>query len=98
MASASLSDIQRKVLDRIDEDEIVRLASDLIRIPSFTTEETPCAEWLAKYPRDQGLSPVLQEVEPRRKQTRAPPSRPGGRPCHPAPGPPPHPSPATRAQ
>src|SRR5262245_66440423 len=69
MASACLSDAQKKVLDRIDEDEIVRLASDLIRIPSFTTEETPCAEWLANYLRDQGLSPELQEIEPGRKQT-----------------------------
>ena len=30
-----------RVLDRIDDEEIVRLACDLIRIPSFTTEETP---------------------------------------------------------
>jgi len=69
MASPALSDVQTKVLDRIDEKEIVRLASELIRIPSFTTEETPCAEWLANYLRDQGLSPELQEIEPGRKQT-----------------------------
>src|SRR5262249_56016434 len=69
MASPALSDVQTKVLDRIDEKEIVRLASELIRIPSFTTEETPCAEWLANYLRDQGLSPELQEIGPGRKQT-----------------------------
>src|SRR5262252_749992 len=69
MASPALSDVQTKVLDRIDEKEIVRLASELIRIPSFTTEETPCAEWLANYLRDQGLSPELQGIEPGRKQT-----------------------------
>src|SRR6266536_2170079 len=69
MAGAALSDIQKKVLDRIDDEEIVRLASDLIRIPSFTTEETPCAEWIANYLGDQGLSPELQEIEPGRKQT-----------------------------
>src|SRR5262249_31824752 len=69
MASPALSDVQTKVLDRIDEKEIVRLASELIRIPSFTTEETPCAEWLANYLRGQGLSPELQEIEPGRKQT-----------------------------
>src|SRR5215467_10362377 len=69
MASPALSDVQTKVLDRIDEKEIVRLASELIRIPSFTTEETPCAEWLANYLRDQGLPPELQEIEPGRKQT-----------------------------
>jgi acetylornithine deacetylase len=69
MAHAALSNIQKRVLDRIDDEEIVRLASDLIRIPSFTTEETPCAEWIANYLGDQGLSPELQEIEPGRKQT-----------------------------
>jgi acetylornithine deacetylase len=69
MAGAALSDIQKKVFDRIDDEEIVRLASDLVRIPSFTTEETPCAEWIANYLGDQGLSPELQEIEPGRKQT-----------------------------
>ena len=37
------------MLARIDDGETVRLACDLIRIPSFTTEETACAEWLASY-------------------------------------------------
>src|ERR1700687_3734420 len=62
-------DLQARVLDRIDDEEIVRLASDLIRIPSFTTEETPCAEWLADYLGAQGLAVTLQEIEPGRKQT-----------------------------
>src|SRR5258708_20402375 len=62
-------EIQSRVLDRIDDDEVVRLASDLIRIPSFTTEETPCAEWLADYLGGQGLAVTLQEIEPGRKQT-----------------------------
>jgi len=69
MAGSALSDTQRKVLDRIDDEEIVRLASDLVRIPSFTTEETPCAEWIANYLGDQGLLLELQEIEPGRKQT-----------------------------
>ena len=50
------AELQKRVLDRIDDEEIVRLASDLIRIPSFTTEETPCAEWLAGYLGGQGLA------------------------------------------
>ncbi len=65
-----------KVLDRIDDEEVVRLACDLIKIPSFTTEETPCAEWLAEYLGRQGLAVTLQEIEPGRKQTIA--SLPGG--------------------
>jgi acetylornithine deacetylase len=36
--AAPPADLRRAVLDRIDDDEIVRLAGDLIRIPSFTTE------------------------------------------------------------
>src|SRR6266849_2530137 len=68
IAQAPLTEIQKQVLARIDDDEVVRLASDLIRIPSFTTEETPCADWLANYLRDQGLAAELQEIEPGRKQ------------------------------
>jgi len=66
--SGSLTEAQRRVLAAIDDDEIVRLACDLVRIPSFTTEETPCAEWLANYLADQGLPVELQEIEPGRKQ------------------------------
>src|SRR5215208_3086931 len=62
-------DARRRVLARVDDEEIVRLASDLIRIPSFTTEETACAEWLATYLSDAGLEVDLQEVRPGRKQT-----------------------------
>jgi len=57
IAQAPPTDLQKQVLARIDEDEVVRLACDLIRIPSFTTEETPCAEWLGNYLRDQGWRP-----------------------------------------
>jgi len=71
IAHAPPTDVQKLVLARIDEDEVVRLACDLIRIPSFTTEETPCAEWLGNYLRDQGLAAELQEIEPGRKQAAA---------------------------
>jgi acetylornithine deacetylase len=63
-----LSEDERRILDRIDDAEIVRLAMELVRIPSFTTEETRCAEWLASYLADQGLAVELQEIEPGRKQ------------------------------
>jgi acetylornithine deacetylase len=69
MSDAVSAELREQVLARIDDDEAVRLASDLIRIPSFTTEETPCAEWLAGYLDDQGLAVTLQEIEPGRKQT-----------------------------
>jgi acetylornithine deacetylase/succinyl-diaminopimelate desuccinylase-like protein len=48
-APTALAEDRARVLGQIDEDEVVRLAMDLVRIPSFTTEETPCAEWLASY-------------------------------------------------
>ena len=44
MADSASNELRNRVLARIDDEEVVRLASDLIRIPSFTTEETPCAE------------------------------------------------------
>lgn len=37
------------VLREIREDEVVELAKDLVKIPSFTTEETPVARFLARY-------------------------------------------------
>ena len=69
MADAVPAELRRKVLEQIDDDEVVRLAMDLVRIPSFTTEETPLAEWLADYLDGQGLAVTLQEIEPGRKQT-----------------------------
>ena len=69
MADAVPAELRQKVLDRIDDAEVVRLASDLIRIPSFTTEETRLAGWLASYLDGQGLAVTLQEIEPGRKQT-----------------------------
>src|SRR5260370_825761 len=72
-------ELQSRVLDRIDDEEIVRLASDLIRIPSFTTEETPCAEWLAGYLDRQGLAGAPQEIGPGRQQTIPPIAGRGGR-------------------
>ena len=63
-------ELQSRVLDRIDDEEIVRLASDLIRIPSFTTEETPCAEWLAGYLDGQGLAVVKDGMRIRSEASR----------------------------
>ena len=69
MSDAVPAELRDKVLARIDDDEVVRLAVDLVKIPSFTTEETPLAEWLADYLDRQGLAVTLQEIEPGRKQT-----------------------------
>jgi acetylornithine deacetylase len=68
MVDAVPAEVREKVLARIDDDEVIALAMDLVRIPSFTTEETPLAEWLADYLDRQGLAVTLQEIEPGRKQ------------------------------
>ena len=58
-----------RVLSQVDEKEIVDLASRLIAIPSFKTQETPVANLLADFFRQRGYSVDLQEVEPGRYQT-----------------------------
>lgn len=59
----------QQVLDRVEPAAIVDFASQLIRIPSFKTEETPLAQWLADYFSTRGYQVELQEVEPGRYQT-----------------------------
>jgi acetylornithine deacetylase len=57
-------------LEYVKSDEIVSLASDLIRIPSLKGgDETPLARWLAGWFTDRGYEVDLQEVEPGRYQT-----------------------------
>ena len=58
-----------QVLGQVDEKAIVDLASELIKIPSFKTEETPVATFLAEYFGSRGYQVDLQEVEPGRFQT-----------------------------
>ncbi|MAF39889.1 MAG: hypothetical protein CL696_13605 [Chloroflexi bacterium] len=60
---------QAKVIDQVDEREIVGLASELIKIPSFKPEETPVATFLADFFGEKGYKVELQEVEPGRFQT-----------------------------
>ena len=59
----------QQVLDQVDEEDIVDLASELIKIPSFKTEETPVARYLAEFFETRGYQVELQEVEPGRFQT-----------------------------
>jgi acetylornithine deacetylase len=56
------------MLEAYDRTEMLDLASDLARIKSFTTEETPVAEYLAGYLGSRGFAVELQEVEPGRLQ------------------------------
>jgi acetylornithine deacetylase len=58
----------QRVVDAISPEAVVDLASDLIRIPSFKTEETPVARWLEAYFTKRGYEVEMQEVEPGRFQ------------------------------
>jgi acetylornithine deacetylase len=64
-----MNDRQQAVLDAIDPDEVVSLASDLIRIPSFKGEESELARWLGDWFGERGYEVDLQEVTPGRLQT-----------------------------
>jgi acetylornithine deacetylase len=60
---------QQQVLAHVDQDAMIELASALIRIPSFKTEETAVAQFLADFFRPRGYRADLQEIEPGRFQT-----------------------------
>lgn len=60
--------MRANILHNIRKDEIVDLASELIRIPSFTTKETPAAQYMRDFFDDHGFETEMQEVEPGRKQ------------------------------
>jgi acetylornithine deacetylase len=61
--------VEQRLLAQLNEREIVDLAGELIRIPSFSPDETPVARFLATYFEQRGYDVDLQEVEPGRLQT-----------------------------
>ena len=67
--ASPMDDLTRAVLGHIDPIDLVDLASALIRIPSFKTEETPVALFLEEFFRPRGYDVELQEIEPGRFQT-----------------------------
>ena len=56
------------ILRHIREEEVVDLASELIRIPSFTENETLAAEFMRGFFEDHGFEAEMQEVQPGREQ------------------------------
>jgi acetylornithine deacetylase len=64
-----MDELTRAVLAHVDQRELIDLASALIRIPSFKTEETPVARFLAGFFGPRGYEVELQEIEPGRFQT-----------------------------
>ena len=62
-------DITQSVLAAVDQDDMIDLAKQMLRIPSFKTEETALARFLDGYLSERGYETQLQEVEPDRFQT-----------------------------
>ncbi|HSF15803.1 MAG TPA: M20/M25/M40 family metallo-hydrolase [Vicinamibacteria bacterium] len=56
------------LLEHVDENEVVALGKEIIRIPSFTTEESNVARFLVEFMGNHGLEAELQELEPGRFQ------------------------------
>lgn len=51
-----------RILAQISDDEVIELERGLVRIPSYTSEETPLATFIVERLRREGLSAQLQEV------------------------------------
>lgn len=66
-----MADLKERILAAIDPAEVVEFAKALVRIPSYTTEETPVAEFIHDALRREGFESQLQEVDPGRFQTLA---------------------------
>ena len=56
-------------MESVDREEMLLLAEDLVRIPSFKTEESDAARFLGDFLAQRGYEVELQEVEPGRFQT-----------------------------
>ena len=63
------TDLAQSILDSVDREEMLRLAQELIRIPSFKTEESDVARFLGEYLGQRGYEVQVQAVEPGRFQT-----------------------------
>ncbi len=53
---------EQRILDAPDRREMVELAKDLARLQSFTTQETPVAQYRARHLGQRGLAIDQQEV------------------------------------
>lgn len=58
-----MKEIETRVLQHVDENELLRLTKDLVGIPSIMGEETPVARFVAEYLAARGYEVDLQEVE-----------------------------------
>jgi acetylornithine deacetylase len=64
-----MATLKEAILAHIVPDEVVSLTKDIVRIPSYTADETEVARFLHGYFEKQGFESELQEVDPGRFQT-----------------------------
>jgi acetylornithine deacetylase len=64
-----MPDVKERILAEVHPDEVVDFAKDLVRIPSYTTDETAVARFIDAFLRREGLESRLQETDPGRFQT-----------------------------
>lgn len=63
-----MDELKEKLLEYINENEVIELAKNIAKIPSFPPEEIKVAEFLAEFMKKEGLNVELLEIEPGRKQ------------------------------
>ena len=63
------TDRVQTLMDAVDTERMLDLAQELVRIPSFKTEETEVARFLSCFLEERGYDVQMQEVEPGRFQT-----------------------------
>ena len=64
-----MATLKEAIVARIVPDEVISLTKDIVRIPSYTADETEVARFLHAYFEKQGFESELQEVDPGRFQT-----------------------------
>jgi len=64
-----MADVKERILAQINPGEVIEFARALVQIPSYTTDETPVAEFLHGFLEREGFESTLQEVDPGRFQT-----------------------------
>jgi acetylornithine deacetylase len=64
-----MATLKEAILAHVVPDEVVSLTKDIVRIPSYTADETEVARFLHAYFQKQGFESELQEVDPGRFQT-----------------------------
>jgi acetylornithine deacetylase len=64
-----MATLKEAILKQIVPDEVVSLTKDIVRIPSYTADESEVARFLHAYLQKQGFESELQEVDPGRFQT-----------------------------